>query len=196
MDFQSKICSELDRQEEGRSDLNWRKDKLRFYSSGTLFGVTLLAPEHPYVKELVTEECRKDVEEFLDRLQHMSEIERTSTNLEKEGIFIGRYAVNPMNGKEVPIYIANYVLMDYGTGAIMAVPAHDQRDFEFAIKYELDIVPVVDPQNPDIDLYNLKKAFEAEGTMINSGSFNGMNSRDAIKKITAYLEEKGLGNHA
>ena len=156
----------------------------------------VLAPEHPYVKELVSEECRKDVEEFLDKLQYMSEIERTSTTLEKEGVFNGSYAINHLTGKEVPIYIANYVLMDYGTGAIMAVPAHDQRDFEFAKKHNLDIVPVVDPGDPDIDLYNLKEAFEAEGTMINSGTFNGMNSRDAIKEITAYLEEKGLGKAA
>ncbi|HOA42028.1 MAG TPA: leucine--tRNA ligase [Bacillota bacterium] len=164
----------------------------------TLFGVTymVLAPEHPYVKELVSEECSKDVEEFLDKLQYMSEIERTSTTLEKEGVFIGSYAINPLTGKEVPIYIANYVLMDYGTGAIMAVPAHDQRDFEFAKKYNLDIVPVVDPGDPEIDLYNLKEAFEADGTMINSGTFNGMNSRKAIKDITAYLEEKGLGKAA
>ncbi len=173
--------------------------KLRVFTTrpDTLFGVTymVLAPEHPYVKELVEgEEYRKAVDEFLDRLQHMSDIERTSTTLEKEGVFIGRHAVNPMNGKEVPIYIANYVLMDYGTGAIMAVPAHDQRDFEFAVKYGLDIVPVVDPENPEIDLYNLKEAFVAEGMMINSGDFNGMNNREAIKKITAYLEENELGS--
>jgi leucyl-tRNA synthetase len=99
----------------------------------TLYGVTymVLAPEHPYVKELIAgTEYEKPVEEFLDKLQYMTEIERTATTLEKEGAFIGKYAVNPLNGKKVPIYIANYVLMDYGTGAIMAVPAHDQRDFD------------------------------------------------------------------
>ena len=172
--------------------------KLRVFTTrpDTLFGVTymVLAPEHPYVKELTTEgQCEKNVEVFLGKLQNLSQIERTSTTLEKEGVFIGSYAINPMNGKEVPIYIANYVLMDYGTGAIMAVPAHDERDFEFAVKYGLDIIPVVDPENPDIDLYNLKKAFVAEGKMINSDNFNGMSNQDAIKDITTYLDENALG---
>ncbi|MDD3168392.1 MAG: leucine--tRNA ligase, partial [Eubacteriales bacterium] len=132
----------------------------------TLYGVTymVLAPEHPYVKDLIAgTEFETSVNEFLNKLQYMTEIERTATTLEKEGTFIGRYAINPLNGEKVPIYIANYVLMDYGTGAIMAVPAHDQRDFDFAVKYKLDIIPVVDPENPEIDLYNLKEAFEAEG---------------------------------
>ncbi len=163
----------------------------------TLFGVTymVLAPEHPFVKELTGEgEYKKSVEEFQNRLQHLSEIERTSTTLEKEGVFIGSYAINPMTGEKVPIYIANYVLMDYGTGAIMAVPAHDQRDFEFAVKYGLPIVPVVDPEREDIDLYHLAEAFAAEGRMINSGRFDGMNNRDAIKEITSYLEERALGS--
>ena len=162
----------------------------------TLFGVTymVLAPEHPYVKELTSEGEKKEiVAEFLERLQHLSDIERTSTTLEKEGIFTGRYAINPMTGKDVPIYIANYVLLDYGTGAIMGVPAHDQRDFEFARKYSLPIIPVVDPKDPNVDLLNLKEAFVAEGEMINSGSFNGISNRDAIKRITEYLEKKGLG---
>ncbi len=162
----------------------------------TLFGVTymVLAPEHPYVNELTREDEKKEiVAEFLERLQHLSDIERTSTTLEKEGIFTGRYAINPMTGKDVPIYIANYVLLDYGTGAIMGVPAHDQRDFEFARKYSLPIIPVVDPKDPNVDLLNLKEAFVAEGEMINSGSFNGISNRDAIKRITEYLEKKGLG---
>ena len=162
----------------------------------TLFGVTymVLAPEHPYVKELVAgTKYEKETEKFLSDLQYLSDIDRTSTTLEKEGLFIGRYAVNPMNGKEVPIYIANYVLMDYGTGAIMAVPAHDQRDFDFAVKYSLPIIPVIDPGNPEIDLYNLKEAFEAEGTMINSGEFDGMNNLEAIGAFIKYLEEKKIG---
>ncbi|MBR0596650.1 leucine--tRNA ligase [Sinanaerobacter chloroacetimidivorans] len=165
----------------------------------TLFGVTymVLAPEHPYVKDLIAgSEYEAPVNEFLNKLQYLTEIERTATNLEKDGVFIGRYAVNPLNGKQVPIYIANYVLMDYGTGAIMAVPAHDQRDFDFAIKYGLDIIPVVDPQNPEIDIHNLKSAFVAEGNLINSDQFNGMDNLTAQKEIIAYLEEKKIGNES
>lgn len=162
----------------------------------TLYGVTymVLAPEHPYVKELVSgSEYEPAVKAYLDKVQHMSDIERTSTTNEKTGEFIGRYAVNPVNGKKVPIYISDYVLMDYGTGAIMAVPAHDQRDFDFAKKFGLDIIPVVDTEDPDIDVYDLKEAFAAEGNMINSDQFTGMNNKEAIVKIIDYLEEKGIG---
>ncbi len=172
--------------------------KLRIFTTrpDTLFGVTymVLAPEHPYVKELVAEEYRAEVDAFMDKLQYLSDIDRSSTTLEKEGCFTGRYAVNPLNGKKVPVYIANYVLMDYGTGAIMAVPAHDQRDFDFAVKYGIEIIPVVEPpQDSDVDINDLKEAFAAEGKMINSGEFNGMNSGEAIEKIGEYVENKGLG---
>lgn len=162
----------------------------------TLYGVTymVLAPEHPYVKELTAgTQYEPTVAAYLDRVQHMTDIERTSTANEKTGEFIGRYAINPVNGKKVPIYISDYVLMDYGTGAIMAVPAHDQRDFEFAKKFGLDIIPVVDTDDPEIDVYNLKEAFAAEGNMINSEMFTGMNNKEAIVKIIDYLEEKGIG---
>lgn len=162
----------------------------------TLYGVTymVLAPEHPYVKELTAgTQYELAVAAYLDRVQHMTDIERTSTANEKTGEFIGRYAINPVNGKKVPIYISDYVLMDYGTGAIMAVPAHDQRDFEFAKKFGLDIIPVVDTDDPEIDVYNLKEAFAAEGNMINSEMFTGMNNKEAIVKIIDYLEEKGIG---
>ncbi len=172
--------------------------KLRIFTTrpDTIFGVTcmILSPEHPFVKELVTPECQAEVDAFMDKLQYLSDIDRSSTTLEKEGCFIGRYAVNPLTGGKVPVYIANYVMMDYGTGAIMVVPAHDQRDFEFAKKYGIDIVPVVDPEDPAIDLNNLESAFVAEGTMINSGQFNGMNNKEAIQKITEYIEEQGLGS--
>lgn len=162
----------------------------------TLYGVTymVLAPEHPYVKELTAgTQDEPAVAAYLDKVQHMTDIERTSTTNEKTGEFIGRYAINPVNGKKVPIYISDYVLMDYGTGAIMAVPAHDQRDFEFAKKFGLDIIPVVDTDDPEIDVYNLKEAFAAEGNMINSEMFTGMNNKEAIVKIIDYLEEKGIG---
>ena len=162
----------------------------------TLFGCTymVMAPEHPFVKELVDgTQYQEPVDEYLDKVQHMNEIERTSTTKEKTGVFIGRYAVNPVNGKKVPIFISDYVLMGYGTGAIMAVPAHDQRDFDFARAFDLEIIPVVDPGNPDIDVNDLKEAFAAEGTMINSGQFDGMNNRKAIPAMIDWLNENGVG---
>lgn len=162
----------------------------------TLFGCTymVMAPEHPFVKELVDgTQYQEPVDEYLDKVQHMNEIERTSTTKEKTGVFIGRYAVNPVNGKKVPIFISDYVLMGYGTGAIMAVPAHDQRDFDFARAFDLEIIPVVDPGNPDIDVNDLKEAFAAEGTMINSGQFDGMNNRKVIPAMIDWLNENGVG---
>jgi leucyl-tRNA synthetase len=176
-------------------------EKLRIFTTrpDTLFGVTymVLAPEHPYVAGLTEGTTYAgQAAAFLGKLQYLNDIDRASTTLEKEGLFIGRHAVNPLNGARVPIYIANYVLMDYGTGAIMAVPAHDARDFEFAVKYGLDIIPVVDPGREDIDVHDLKQAFVAEGTMINSGQFNGLDNREAIGKITAFLEAEGIGEAA
>lgn len=162
----------------------------------TLFGVTymVLAPEHPFVKDLIRgTEQEQDALAFIEQLQHTNEIERTSTVLEKEGRFTGRYAINPMNGARVPIYIANYVLMDYGTGAIMAVPAHDQRDFDFAVKYQLEIIPVIATEDPEINIHHLTAAFEAEGTLINSEQYNGMDNVAAQAAIIKHLEETGIG---
>ena len=172
--------------------------KLQIYTTrpDTLFGVTymVLAPEHPFVPELTNgTEYEDAVKAYQEECQHKSEIERTSLTKEKTGVFTGCYGINPVNGKKVPIFISDYVMMDYGTGAIMAVPAHDQRDFEFAKKFDLDIVPVVDSQNPEIDINNLTEAFVAEGTMINSGTYTGMNNKEAIEEITKDLEADGLG---
>lgn len=172
--------------------------KLQIYTTrpDTLFGVTymVLAPEHPFVPELTNGTEYEDVvKAYQEECQHKSEIERTSLTKEKTGVFTGCYGINPVNGKKVPIFISDYVMMDYGTGAIMAVPAHDQRDFEFAKKFDLDIVPVVDSQNPEIDINNLTEAFVAEGTMINSGKYTGMNNKEAIEEITKDLEADGLG---
>lgn len=172
--------------------------KLQIYTTrpDTLFGVTymVLAPEHPFVPELTNgTEYEDAVKAYQEECQHKSEIERTSLTKEKTGVFTGCYGINPVNGKRVPIFISDYVMMDYGTGAIMAVPAHDQRDFEFAKKFDLDIVPVVDSQNPEIDINNLTEAFVAEGTMINSGKYTGMNNKEAIEEITKDLEADGLG---
>ena len=128
----------------------------------TLFGATymVMSPEHPFVNELVAGRPEEaEVEAYQEKARRMSDIERTSTSNEKTGVFIGRYAINPVNGKEIPIYISDYVLMGYGTGAIMAVPAHDQRDFDFAKAFGLDIIPVVDPEDPSIDLFDLKEFF-------------------------------------
>lgn len=172
--------------------------KLQIYTTrpDTLFGVTymVLAPEHPFVPELTNgTKYEAAVKAYQEECQHKSEIERTSLTKEKTGVFTGCYGINPVNGKRVPIFISDYVMMDYGTGAIMAVPAHDQRDFEFAKKFDLDIVPVVDSQNPEIDINNLTEAFVAEGTMINSGKYTGMNNKKAIEEITKDLEADGLG---
>jgi len=163
----------------------------------TLFGATymVMSPEHPFVNELVAGRPEEaEVEAYQEKARRMSDIERTSTSNEKTGVFIGRYAINPVNGKEIPIYISDYVLMGYGTGAIMAVPAHDQRDFDFAKAFGLDIIPVVDPEDPSIDLYDLKEAFVAEGKMINSGQFDGMNNKEAIPAMIEWLNEKGIGD--
>jgi len=166
----------------------------------TIFGTTfmVLAPEHPFAKELVQGGGNEAaVEEFLDRLQHLSDIDRASTTLEKEGVFTGRYAVNPLTEKKIPIYLANYVLMDYGTGVVMGVPAHDERDFDFAKKYDLPVIPVVEPpKGSGIDPDHLEAAFVAEGKLINSGEFDGMDNLPAIEKIIAMMEEKGIGKKA
>ncbi len=175
--------------------------KLKVFTTrpDTLYGVTymVMSPEHPFIDALVSStEYEPAVREYQDKVQKMTDIERTSTTNEKTGVFLGRYAVNPLNGREVPIYISDYVLMDYGTGAIMAVPAHDERDFEFAKKFGLSIIPVVQPEDPSIDVNDLKEAFVAEGKMINSEMFTGMDNKQAIEKIIEYLEEKKIGKKA
>ena len=162
----------------------------------TIFGTTfmVLAPEYPTVLEMVEgTEYEADVRAYIDRCAHMNEIERTSTTNEKTGVFIGQYAVNPFTGKSMPIYISDYVLMGYGTGAVMGVPAHDQRDFDFATKFGLEIIPVIDPQDPEVDVNDLKEACAAEGIMINSGEFTGMKNKDAIEKIAEIAAERGIG---
>ena len=163
----------------------------------TLYGCTymVMSPEHPLVDELVAgTEQEEAVKKYQEEVQHISDIERTSTTREKTGVFTGRYAVDPVNDREIPIFISDYVLMGYGTGAIMAVPAHDQRDFDFAKKFGLDIIPVVDPGDDSIDINNLTEAFAAEGTLINSEEFNGLNNFESIPKMIEFLEKKGRGH--
>lgn len=155
----------------------------------TLFGATyaVLAPEHPYVKEIVTGEQKAAVEKYLDDITSKSEIERTDVSKEKTGVFTGAYAINPANNKEVPIWIADYVLMSYGTGAIMAVPAHDERDYEFATAFKLPIVEVV--TGGDIS----KEPYIGDGKHVNSDFLNGLNKEDAISKMVDWLESEGKG---
>lgn len=162
----------------------------------TIYGVTfmVIAPESPIAKELILgSETEKECRDFIHRMQFIKDIDRASTDVEKEGVFTGRYVINPLTDKKVPLYLANYVLMDYGTGVVMAVPAHDQRDFDFARKYNLPIDVVISPDGSDISGDSLDTAFEAEGIMINSGEFTGMNNREALPKMIEYMDKKGIG---
>lgn len=163
----------------------------------TVYGVGYLvfAPEHPLVDELVAGTAYEGaVKEFQKKMHALSAVDRTSGELEKEGIFIGRYVINPLNGEKVPIWITNYVIMDYGTGAVMGVPSHDQRDFEFAKKYHLPIREVILPADePDMTAATMTAAYSEPGIMTNSGPFNGLRNKDAMEKIADYMEEKGIG---
>ncbi len=156
----------------------------------TLFGATycVLAPEHKLVDKITTEECRKAVIEYKEACALKNDMERTELNKDKTGVFIGSYAINPVNNKKIPIYISDYVLASYGTGAIMAVPAHDERDYEFAQKFGLEIIPVL--KGGDVS----KEAFVGDGVHINSGFLDGLNKNEAISKMIEFLEEKKLGS--
>jgi leucyl-tRNA synthetase len=159
----------------------------------TVFGMTfaVLAPEHPLVDELTAPEHRAEVEAYQYKARRLAEIDRLSTERERDGVFIGRYAINPMNGEEVPLYIADYVLMVYGTGAIMGVPGHDERDFDFARRYNLPIPVVIAP--PEWDGKSLEVAYLGEGKMVNSGRFNGLPCREGWEAIADEMEERGIG---
>jgi leucyl-tRNA synthetase len=162
----------------------------------TIYGVSfmVLAPELPLVEELTKgTQYEASVRDFVNKMRTMSDIDRTSTDTEKEGIFIGYFVINPMNGEKLPLFIANYVLMDYGTGCVMAVPAHDQRDFEFAKKYGLQIRVVILPEGVPEKYVQLTQAYDEEGIMVNSGIFDGQGNEEAIKNITQYMEEKNIG---
>ncbi len=160
----------------------------------TLFGVTyvVMAPEHPLVDKITTEEYLKKVNSYRNEVKSLSEIERTSTVKEKTGVPTGAFAINPMNGEKVPIWIADYALLTYGTGCVMAVPAHDERDFEFAKKFNLPIRRVIIPYD-ETEEKELTEAYTLSGKMINSGEFNGMDSNEAKEAITKYLEKIGAG---
>ncbi len=159
----------------------------------TLFGATycVLSPEHKLVNEITTEACKKEVEDYQKICATKSELERTELNKEKTGVFTGAYAINPVNQEQIPIWISDYVLATYGTGAIMAVPAHDERDYEFAKKFNIPIIQVLKDENNETDLSEC--AMTGDGIHINSGFLDGLNKEEAIEKMIAWLEEHNVG---
>ena len=155
----------------------------------TLYGATycVLSPEHPLISEITTSEKKEEVEKYINESKSKSELERTGTNGGKTGVFTGAYAINPVNNKEIPIWISDYVLMSYGTGAIMAVPAHDERDYEFARKFNIPVIEVL--KGGDIT----KEAYTKDGIHVNSGFLDGLDKEEAINKMILWLEEHNCG---
>ncbi len=184
--------------------LSEQEDPIEIFTTrpDTLWGATfmVLAPEHPLVKKLTSAERRAAVKAYVEETQRQTDIQRESTDREKTGEFIGAYAINPVNKERIPIWIADYVLMGYGTGAIMAVPAHDQRDFEFARKFDIEVRPVIQPEGESFDGASMEGAHDHEGYMINSEQFNGTESTNekgfqnpAIRGVSEWLEEQNMG---
>ena len=168
----------------------------------TLWGATfmVMSPEHPLVDKVTTPEHQDAVNEYKIQAEKQTDIQREAKDREKTGVFTGGYAINPVNNERIPIWVADYVLMSYGTGAIMAVPAHDQRDFEFARKFGLKVIPVIQPEGVELNGDTMESAHEHEGIMINSGPFNGTRATNdkglknpAIKAVIEWLEERGIG---
>ncbi|ACH37777.1 leucyl-tRNA synthetase [Citrifermentans bemidjiense Bem] len=161
----------------------------------TLFGATFmsLAAEHPMALDLAGDAQKAEVAAFIDKVKKTDRIKRGAEDLEKEGVFTGSYCINPVTNTKMPIYLANFVLMDYGTGAVMAVPTHDQRDFEFAKKYNLPLKVVIQPEGETLDPATMTEAYTAEGIMVNSGRFDGMGNADAKEAIADFLEKEGIG---
>lgn len=189
---------EMQRQWIGKSEgatvhfpLDKSEESLEVYTTrpDTLFGATymVLSPEHQLVEKITTKEQKEAVQKYQDEAALKSDLERTELNKGKTGIFTGAYAINPLNGKKIPVWISDYILASYGTGAIMAVPAHDERDYEFAKKFNLEIIPVLEGGNIE------EEAFTGDGPHINSGFLNGLNKEEAIEKVIQHLEEKDMG---
>ena len=154
----------------------------------------VLAPEHPLVSQLTTEPQQEAVSAYVLRAGRETEMDRQAEGREKTGVFTGAYAANPVNGESVPIWIADYVLMGYGTGAIMAVPAHDQRDFDFARKFGLAVVPVYQEPGAEVSAEAMTAATTDKGVLVNSGPFDGLAySKDTVRKVASWLEERGQG---
>ena len=176
-----------------------KEDKLRIYTTrcDTLFGVTymVVSPEHPYLDKYKAEiKNWSEIEAYREAASKKSDFERAELAKDKTGVQIdGLVAVNPVNGKEVPIWVSDYVLMSYGTGAIMAVPAHDERDWEFAKKFNLPIIQVVAKNGEAVDVNEAAFTDVATGVLINSDFLNGLEVKDAKEKMISYLEEKGIG---
>ena len=210
--YGSEITFAVDKKDENITVFTTRPD--------TLFGATFmcLAPEHPLVETLSKGTAQEDaVAEFVEKISHQERSSSAIEKYEKEGVFIGAWCINPANGRRMPIYTANFALMEYGTGAVMSVPAHDQRDFDFAQKYDLDIVVVIQPKTdkegsdssqtrgeassseaayPDplpLDPATMTQAYAAPGVLVNSGPYDGMDNKEAIEKITSWLETQGVG---
>ena len=156
----------------------------------TLYGVTyvVLAPEHPVVEDIILKD-NPELKVKTDAMINEDKIERTAEDKEKEGFFTGKYVTNPVNGEKIPLWVGNYVLMDYGTGAVMAVPAHDERDFLFAGKYDLPLRVVIEPEGEKLDISTMKQAYTGEGILVNSDKFDGMKNNDAKTAVSEYLEE-------
>jgi len=165
----------------------------------TIYGATymVIAPEHPQLESLTEKSPhREEIHTFVERVLKQNKEERSNAEVKKEGIFTGRFVVNPMTGKEIPLWVANYVLLEYGTGAVMAVPAHDQRDFEFAKMYELPMEVVVDSPDAPLNAQTMKEAYVEDGVMTNSGTFNGLGNREAVDKIANFMEQKKIGHRS
>ncbi|HET8909821.1 MAG TPA: leucine--tRNA ligase [Ktedonobacteraceae bacterium] len=181
-------------------DFDGKREEVPVFTTrpDTIYGATffVLAPEHPWIQKLTTPDQQAAVDAYIEQASHMTEIERLSTEKEKSGVFTGGYVTNPISGEQVPVWVADYVLMSYGSGAIMGVPAHDERDFEFARKFGIPIRQVVLPEGEEpSDPATWTEAKIAHGRLINSGQFDGTPAEDALKAVTAYAEEKGIGEH-
>jgi leucyl-tRNA synthetase len=163
----------------------------------TLYGATFMcfAPEHPMIKEIIRGQPQEaEILEFIDKTLRLDSFVRTADFTEKEGMFTGRYCLNPVTHEKIPIYVANFVLFDYGTGAIMAVPTHDQRDFEFAKKYDLSLRVVIQPPGEILNKETMTEAYEGEGSLVHSGPFDGKGNLEALDDIADYLETEGIGH--
>jgi len=174
-------------------EINGEKWPVYTTRADTIYGLTfmVISVQHPRLMDIVTKERKSDVEKFLKKLRSVSEKE--IEGLEKEGVFTGSYTINPLTGEKIPIWAGNFVLADYGGGMVIGVPAHDQRDFEFAKKYDLPIKVVISPEMYDLDEKKMSRAYMGSGTLVQSGKFDGMDNREAIDEITKELEKKGVG---
>jgi leucyl-tRNA synthetase len=173
-------------------------EKIAVYTTrqDTVFGVSyiVLAPEHPLVEKLITGKPNEEkVRKFVEKVRNISEMDRTSNDFEKEGMFTGAYVVHPFTREQVPVWVANYVLVEYGTGAVMGVPAHDERDWQFATKYDLPKKIVIQPEGNPLHLDKMTGAYDGGGRMVNSGQFDGLSNEAGKSAISYWLEEKGIG---